>query len=237
VTLYNPSATTGTGSFDDTVSGGFSETLASPTLFGAPAPMNYPGFFAYASAGPHIDSASLVMGLSQAVAGVASIPFFTASGSIAQVAITTGTTAQLGFQFQSKFEGFMVGADPNLALTFLGINISGTVGPTPGEYVNLTMQQIYIDCVTLNNIGTLAWNYSNTTAGLFSATVYPTWTPNFSPVLTGNLIDVQGFITVQADPSSLSFASIVPEPGSLSCILLATGLFAAGARRRVRPAA
>ncbi len=239
VNLYKPTSTIGSGAFDDSTSGGYSETLSVGPLVGIWAPMDYPGFFSYSSVSPHVDSASLSMGLTQAPAGgLTSMPFFSATGSLSQVASTLGTVSNLGFQFSSQFEGIMAGADPLLAMTFLGINVSGTVGSVPGEYVSFNMQQTYIDSVSFLNIGTLAWTYSNSIpSATFSTTIYPTWTwtPSGSPVLTNNLIDIQGFINVQADPSSISFAPAeVPEPGAFALIVLGAGVWASVRRKASR---
>lgn len=234
VSLLLPTSTFGTGSFVDAPSGGYSETLTAPTITpnaGVWRTMDYPGFFSFSSVGPHVDSASLNMGITQTVAGSASMPFFSAAGSMTQLASSVGDVATLGFQFQSYFEGFMLGANPALALASLGINVSGTVGSVAGEYVSFNMQQDYFGPAY---IGTLAWSYTNSTPGAsFGLTVLPTWTfAGGSPTLTNNLISVQGFINVQADPSSISFAPVVaPEPGSLS-LLLAAGIWMGSRRRR-----
>lgn len=227
VNLFLTTITNGSGFFDDTVSGGFSETLPNFTIVAdGNAPwhaMNYPGALNYTSGGSHIDSASLKIDITQA----AGMPFFQATGNMAQVPVTTATVSTLGYQFQSYFEGTMSGTPVTPALGLMGLDVSGTVGPTPGEYVDFVMKQFYLDSLG-NAIGNLTWTYNNAIVGPFGpTTILPVWSGG--PVLTDNLITVQGFITVTADPSSISFTP-APEPSSLACLLI--GATALAARRR-----
>ncbi len=226
VFLLLPTSTTGSGSFIDSPSGGYSEALTAPAIVpnaGIWRTMNYPGFFNYTSAGPHVDSASLTMDITQA----AGVPFFQAAGSIAQVASSLGDVAQLNFQFQSYFEGTMLGTPVVPATALMGMNLSGTVGALTGEYVDFLMKEFYFDHLG-NPIGDLTWAYTNTTtSAVISTTIYPVWSG--SPTLTDNLITIQGFIQANADPSSISFTP-APEPSSLSCLLI--GATALAARRR-----
>ena len=175
----------------------------------------------YTSLIPHVDSATLNMGMTDVIAGPACLPYFTAVGSLAQAGNVLGDPALLIFNFNSYFEGFMTGADPSLpgVLNSLGMSLSGTVGTTPGEFVSLNMTQNYTDAVSLVALGTLTWSYSNITPGGFAATVIPTWA---GVPLTNNLITIAGTLVVQADPSTISFSlpASVPEPGSLALLSL-----------------
>lgn len=230
VFLLLPTSTTGTGSFDDSTSGGFSETLTAPTITpnsGIWRTMNYPGFLTYASGGPHVDSASLTVDITQA----AGVPFFQATGALTQAASSLSDVATLTFQFASYFEGSMTGTPVLPATALMGLNVSGTVGTLAGEYVDFQMKEFYFD--NLNNpIGDLTWTYNNSTPGAtFSTTVFPVWSG--SPILTDNLITVNGFVTVSADPSSISFApAIVPEPTVSVCLLAGAASLALRRRRR-----
>ncbi len=227
VNLFLPTSTSGTGTFNDSVSGGFSETLTplAITADGA-APwhfMGYPSYLNYVSGGPHVDSASLTLDITQ----VAGVPFFQTAGSLTQIPTTLGTVSTLIFNFSSYFEGLMTGTPVAPALALMGLNVSGTVGPTLGEFVDFQMQQFYFDNLGFP-IGNATWSYNNSTPGAtFSSTVLPVWSG--SPVLTDNLITVNGFINVSADPSSISFTP-APEPTVSVCLLI--GATALGARRR-----
>ena len=230
VSLLLPTSTMGTGAFDDTASAGYSETLSAPTITpnsGIWRTMNYPGFLTYASAGPHVDSASLTIDITQA----AGVPFFQATGALTQLASSLGDVATLSFQFASYFEGSMIGTPVVPATALMGLNVSGTVGSLAGEYVDFIMKEFYFDNLG-NPIGDLTWTYNNSTpSATFGTTVFPTWSG--SPILTDNLITVNGYIIVNADPSSISFApAIVPEPTVSVCLLV--GAAAIGARRRRR---
>lgn len=227
VNLFLTTSTNGSGAFDDSASGGFSQTLTPLTITpdGA-APwhyMGYPSYLNFVSGGPHIDSASLTLDITQA----AGVPFFQAAGSLSQVPTTLGTVSTLSFQFSSYFEGTMNGTPVAPAVALMGLNVSGTVGPTAGEYVDFIMKEFFFDNLG-NPIGDLTWAYNNSTPGAtFGLTILPVWSG--LPALTDNLITVNGYIIVNADPSSISF-SPVPEPTSGACLLLGAAVL--GSRRR-----
>jgi hypothetical protein len=218
VFLFDPSPakTQGTLSFNDTTAGGYSETVFAVNPLpnaGIWHTMNFPGYLNYASVGPHVDSANLTLDITQ----VAGVPWFAATAGLSQAANVSGDTATLSVQFASYFEGTMSGTSLLAAIPSMGYNVSGVVGGHLGSFVSFSAQTDFFDNANVL-IATLGWTYSNTTPGPFAALVLPTFFVG-GPVLTDNLITVQGFITLQADPSSISI-SPVPEPTSLALLVL-----------------
>ena len=220
VYLFEPSLTSGAVNFNDTTAGGTSTTVTAPIVVpnaGAWHTMNYPGYMSYTSASPHVDSASINVDITQTATGV---PWFATTGSIAQAGIVNGDTAILAANMTSFFEGPMVGVNLAASLPLMAYNVTGVVGTNSAAFVTLFGQLDYYD-----NLGffmsSVFWNYTNTTPGPFSFPVTPTLVG--SPVLTDNLITVNGFYHLQADPSSISFAP-VPEPASWAGALACGGL-------------
>lgn len=206
--------------FDDSLSGGYSELVSAVN----PAPnagiwhtMNYPGYLNYTSAVPHLDSAKLNLNITQ----TAGVPWFAGAGGLAQVNNTAGNTAMLTVQYASYFEGSMVGTPIIPALSLMAYNVSGIVGTHAGSFVSFQAQIDYFD----NNnifIASIGWNYSNTTPGAFTTTVLPTFMAG-SPFLTDNLVTAQGYFQLQADPSSINVAPVIPTPEPSALALLGVG--------------
>jgi len=236
VLLYNVVGvpTTGSITFDDTLSGGATTTNLSPVIILLDQPMNNLGWMTYTSTGfPHVDTASMTVDITQALfpAGPLSIPWFAATASLVQTGSNTGDTAVLTGVVSAGFEGFMATSNPSSLLALLGYNVSGSVGTNPGAFASLNAQLDYYDSTGVPFlVGSLFWNYSNVTPGAFATTVFPTWVG--APTLGANLIDVNGFITLQADPSSISI-SPVPEPTTFASLFLGAAMLA-GRRRRTK---
>ena len=233
VLIYNVLGTPTNGNiiFNDTVSGGTSTTISSgiPVL-PLDLPMNNIGWMTYTSTGfPHVDSASMTVDITQAPGGPGSIPWFSATASLAQTGAVTGDTAFLTSNVSAGFEGFMTPVNPASLTPLLGYLVSGIVGTNPGAFASFTAQLDYYDSspITPVFVGSLFWNFSTTTPGPFATPVYPTWVG--VPTLGSNLIDVSGFIQLSADPSSISIRP-VPEPAAMASLLL--GAVALASRRR-----
>lgn len=230
VIFYNDPgvSTTGSVTFNDTASGGTSTTVFSPTIpFGFQAMPNL-GWMTYASTGlPHIDSASMNVDIDQVPGGPGSIPWFAATATLSQTLNNNGDTAVLTGTMQTGFEGFMTGVNPGALLGLLSYSVSGVLGANTGAFAQLNAQLDYYETGG-PFIGSLVWNSGLITgAGSYSTTVTPTWSGG---PLTSNLITVNGFITLQADPSSISITP-VPEPTAwVSALFGAVAL--AGRRRR-----
>jgi hypothetical protein len=225
----NPGLTHATFAFDDTLSGGYSESVFAPIVppnSGIWHTMNYPGYLVYSSAGPHVDSASLSLDITQA----GGVPWFAANGSLSQSANLAGDMANMSVQFSSYFEGTMTGTSLAAALGSMSYNVSGVVSAHAGSYVNLNAQSYFYDHLG-NFVASLGWSYSNVTPGAFSATVTPTILSS-GLFLTDNLITVNGFITLQADPSSISITP-VPEPSSFVFLLLGAAVLPVFRKRQV----
>lgn len=228
VFFYNDPAvsTTGTIVFNDILSGGVSTTAFSPVIPFGYQPMPNLGWMTYASTGaPHVDSASMNLDIDQVPGGPGSIPWFAATATLSQAASVNGDTALLTGTVQTGFEGFMNGVNPSALLGLLGYSVSGILGTNTGAFATLNAQlDYYVTGGPL--IGSLIWNQTFTGAGPYSGTVIPTWSGG---PLTSNLITVNGFIQLQADPSSISIAP-VPEPTAGVSLFL--GAAALGVRRR-----
>ena len=232
VLIYNVFGTPTTGNivFNDTASGGTTTTVTS----GIPAlpldlPMNNIGWMTYASTVPHVDTASMTVDINQAPGGPGSIPWFSATASLAQTGITTGDTAFLTSNVGAGFEGFMTPVNPSSLLALLGYSVSGVVGTNPGAFASFNAQLDYYDSalVVPAYLGSLVWSFSNVIPGPYATTLFPIWTGG--PTLGSNLIDVSGFIQLSADPSSISIAP-VPEPSALASLVV--GAVALAGRRR-----
>ena len=234
VLIYNVFGTPTAGNiiFNDTASGGTSTTVTS----GIPAlpldlPMNNIGWMTYTSTGfPHVDSGSMTVDINQAPGGPGSIPWFSATGSLAQAGAVTGDTAFLTSNVSAGFEGFMTPVNPASLTPLLGYLVSGIVGTNPGAFASFTAQLDYYDSSLIIPVlvGSLNWSFSTTTPGPFATPVYPTWVG--APTLGSNLIDVSGFIQLSADPSSISITP-VPEPAAMASLLLGTVALASRRRR------
>ena len=130
----------------------------------------------------------------------------------------------------------MTGADPAAAALagLLDYSVSGFIGFNLGAFASLNAVLTYTETVGGAPIGTLTWNYFNSTFGSFGPVpVTPVWAPdilNLGGLLTSNLITVNGVITLQADPSSISIAP-VPEPTAWVSLFLGAAALA-GQRRR-----
>ena len=233
VHIYNVAGTTTTGAivFNDTASGGASTTSPSPFYPPGDLQMNNLGWMSYASTGsPHVDTASMTVDITQAPfpAGPMSIPWFAATASLAQTGSGTGDTASLMATVSAGFEGPMTMSSPPSLLPLLGYNVSGTIGTNTGAFASLNAQLDYYPGGGGPLIGSLNWDYLNTTPGPYTATVFPRWVG--APTLGSSLIDVNGFIQLQADPSSISIDP-VPEPGTFASLFLGAATLASRRRR------
>ncbi len=193
----------------------------------------------YTSAFPHVDSAFMNVDITQTpfpgLPGTTGIPWFAATASLSQVGSVSGDTASLSATMGAGFEGFMTGADPAAAALagLLDYSVSGIIGTNPGAFASLNAVLTYTETVGGATIGTLTWNYTNSIPGFYSVPVTPSWTPNLLVTpgpLTSNLIRVNGVITLQADPSSISIRP-VPEPTAWFSLFLGAAALA-GQRRR-----
>lgn len=229
VYLFDPALTSGSVSFDDTLAGGFSGAVGAGVVTpnaGIWRTMNYPSYQTYISGGPHVDSASMSLDITQTASGV---PWFAATASLAQAGTVNGDTAYLTAVSTSFFEGLMSGVNLPASLPLLGYNVSGVVGVNSAAYVNFNAQADYFDSGGFY-VSSLIWNYTNTTPGAFSTTVYPTFAG--SPFLTDNLMTVNSLIQLQADPSSISITPTVVVPEPATGLLALVGVAALAARRR-----
>jgi hypothetical protein len=228
VYLFDPALTSGSATFDDTLSGGVLTTVSAAVVTpnaGIWRTMNYPAYLTYASGVPHVDSASLTLDITQTVSGV---PWFAATASLSQAANVNGDPAYLTSVSTSYFEGIISGVNLAASLPLLAYNVSGVVGANSGAYVILNAKTDFYDSGGFY-VSSLLWNYTNTTAGAFSTVVVPTL--GGPPVLTDNLMTVNSFLQLQADPSSISITPTnVPEPSAWVCLL--GGLAAVAVRRR-----
>ena len=229
VYLFDPALTSGSVSFDDTLAGGFSSAVGAGVVTpnaGIWRTMNFPAYQTYVSGGPHVDSASMNLDITQTATGV---PWFAATTSLAQAGTVNGDTAYLNGVSTSFFEGIMSGVSLVGSLPLMGYTVSGVVGANSGAYVKLTAKTDYYDSLGFP-IASVFWNYTNSTPGAFSAPVIPTWSG--SPVLTDNLITVNSFIQLEADPSSISMTPMVAVPEPATGLLALVGVAAFAARRR-----
>lgn len=214
----NPIKTYANLTFNDTLSGGYTESASASVVApnaGIWRTMNYPGYMNYSSTTPHVDSASLSLDITQA----GGVPWFAGTASLSQAANVAADVATLNVTFASYFEGTMSGTSLIAAMPLMAYNVSGVVSSHGGDYVNFNAQTDFYDNAT-NFIASIGWFYSNNTPGSFSTTVLPTLLVG-SLFLTDNLITAQGFITLQADPSTISITPApVPEPASAALLLL-----------------
>lgn len=229
VYLFDPALTSGSVAFDDTLAGGVLTTVSAGVVTpnaGIWRTMNYPSYQTYTSGGPHVDSASMTLDITQTASGV---PWFAATASLSQAGVVNGDTAYLTSVSTSFFEGIMSGVSLAASLPLLGYNVSGVVGANSAAYVNFNAQADFYDSGGFF-VSSLIWNYTNTTPGAFSTTVNPIFIG--SPVLTDNLMTVNSIIQLQADPSSISITPTVVVPEPATGLLALVGVAALVARRR-----